>query len=281
MENIENLTKEDISEMDYNQLIGLTKETNRPPGGRRTIFDIVNRTCIDRNSKVLEIGTSTGFSAIELSKLIQCEVISIDINEMSLKEAEERAKQEGLKNIKFLKADVNNLPFDESEFDLVIIGNVLSLMSNKEIAFSECRRVCKKIGFIAAVPMFYIETPSEELVRNVSEAIQVNITPLYKKDWDSFFDLPDLEIYHSEDYKFDYMADEVISNFVEEIINREHLKKLQKDSFEKLREDYTKYMFLFRDNLSKMGFSVVLLSNKMTWEDSELYTSKRYVQKSN
>lgn len=272
---IEELTPNDIKEMDYNQLIGLVKETNRIPGGRKTVFEIANRTCIDRESKVLEIGTSTGFTAIELSKLVKCEITSIDINEMSLKEAEKRANQEGLNNIKFVKADVNELPFGDFQFDLIIIGNVLSLMSNKDKAFSECRRVCKKTGFIVGVPMFYIEIPSGELIKNVSEAIHVDITPLYKKDWDKFFNLPSLETYFTEDYKFDYMKDEIIKKFVEDIFGRKHLQKLQKDTFEALKTKYTGYMFLFRENLSKMGFSIILLSNKMIWEDPELYTSTK------
>src|SRR3989344_2866585 len=271
--NIEKLTPKEISEMDYNQLIGLVKETNRPPGGRKTVFEIINRTCIDRESSVLEIGTSTGFTAIELSKLVKCKITSIDINEMSLKEAKDRALEEGFDNIKFIKANVNNLPFGESEFDLVIVGNVLSLILNKERAFNECRRVCKKTGFIVAVPMFYIEKPSEELVKRVSEAIHFNITPLSKKNWDDFFEIPDLEVYLTQDYKFNYINNDIVKKFVEDILNREHLKKLEKNAFEILKNKYTEYMFLFRDNLSKMGFSIVLLSNKMIWEDSELYTS--------
>ncbi len=267
------MTSQDISEMDYNQIIGLTKETNRIPGGRRTVFEIINRTCIDRESNVLEIGTSTGFTAIELGRLMKCKITSIDINEMSLKEAQDRAFKEGLNNIKFVKADMNNLPFKDSEFDLVIVGNVLSLMSNKEKAFDECIRVCKKTGFIAAVPMFYIEKPSDELVKNVSKAIQVDITPLYKEDWDNFFKIPKLEVYWTKNYKFNHIDDETIQNFVKDILSREHLKNLEKNVFEILKRKYAEYMFLFRDNLSKMGFSVVLLSNKMTWEDPELYTS--------
>ena len=271
---IENITSKDICEMDYNQLIGLVKETNRPPGGRKTVFEIINRACIDRESNVLEIGTSTGFTAIELSKLVKCKITSIDINEMSLREAQERASKEGLSNIKFIKADVNNLPFRDYEFDLVIIGNVLSLMSNKEKTFGECRRVCKKTGFIAAVPMFYIEESSDELIKNVSEAIQVNISPLYKGDWDDFFKIPDLEIYWTQEYKFDYIDDKTLKKFVEDIFGRDHLKNLKKDAFETLKKKYSDYIFLFRDNLSNMGFSIFLLSNKMIWEDPELYTSQ-------
>ena len=123
--------------------------------------------------------------------------------------------------------------------------------------------------------MFYTENPSEELVRNVSNAIQVNIKPLYKGDWDKFFDIPGLEIYSREDYKFDYVKDETIHNFVNKILNRDHLKELNKEAMEHLERKYGDYMYLFRDNLSKMGFSVMLLSNRMLWEDPELYTSKK------
>ncbi|GBE19972.1 demethylmenaquinone methyltransferase [archaeon BMS3Abin17] len=271
---MKDLTPKQIKDMDYNELIGITKETNRIPGGRKTVFEIVNRTCIDRHSKVLEIGTSTGFTAIELSKLIPCYITSIDINEISLKETRKRAIKEKVENLKLLKADVNKLPFDDESFDLVIIGNVLSLMSNKEQAFNECRRVCKKSGFIVAVPMYYIVKPFNKLIKEVSEAIQVNISPLFEKDWDKFFDIPNLEVYYTKKFKFDYIMDKEVKSFVENILDRAHLKEMRKDTLNTLYKKYKDYMYLFRDNLSKMGFSIILLSNKMVWEDKELYTSK-------
>lgn len=271
----ENLTPKEIENMDYNQLIGLVRETNRPPGGRKTVIEIAQKTFLDKDNKILEIGTSTGFTPIEISRLVECEITSIDINETSLKEAKRRAKNEDFNKIKFMKADVNHLPFEDNKFDVVIVGNVLSLMSNKEKAFEECRRVCKKNGFIVAIPMFYLKKPSSELIKNVSNAIQVDITPLYKSDWNKFFEIPNLEVYYEEDYSFDYMEDNTVKKFVENILNRDHLKKMKKESLEVLKKKYTEYMYLFRDNLSKMGFSIVLLSNKKIWEDPELYTSKK------
>jgi len=194
---------------------------------------------------------------------------------MSLKEAAKRANVEKLDNIRFKKADVNSLPFEDETFDLVIVGNVLSLMSNREKAFEECRRVCKKSGFIVAVPMYYMEVPSKKLIEDVSKAIHVDITPLYKKDWIKFFDLPGLEKYVELSFKFDYIKDGVVSGFVEDILNRKHLNDLLPETLEKLMKNYKEYMFLFRENLSKMGYDIMILSNKMAWEDSELYTSKR------
>jgi ubiquinone/menaquinone biosynthesis C-methylase UbiE len=277
---IENLTLKDIEMMDYNQIIGIIKETNRIPGGKNTIFELVNRTCLDRQSKVLEIGTSTGFTAIEISKLVPCNITSIDINKISLEEAKKRAIEEGLTNINFVNGDVISLPFKDQSFDLVIVGNVFSLLYNKDTALKECKRVCKKNGFIAAVPMYYLENPNQELIESVSKAIQVKIKPMFKRDWERFFETPELEVYFCKDFKFDYIEDNAIEEFTKIITNRAHLFKMQKESLIKLQKKYKSFMYLFRDNLSTMGFSIILICNKRSWEDPELYTSKEVIKES-
>jgi len=268
------LTPKDIEKTSYNDLIGILKETNRPPGGKHTVSEVISKTFLNKDSKVLEIGTSTGFTAIEISRLVKCKIISIDINKDSLNEAKERSSVEGYNNIKFVKADVNKMPFKDKEFYLVFVGNILSLMNNKEKAFNECRRVCKKDGFIVGIPMYYIKTPPNKLVEEVSKAIKVNIKPLYKKDWMEFFIIPDIEIFMQKDFKFDYIQDEKIRFFVEDMVSRKHLKQMRSETLEKLREVYLKFMTIFRDNLSYMGYSIILLSNKRKWEDPELFSSK-------
>jgi len=271
--NLKDLTPKEIELMDYNQLIGLVKETNRIPGGKNTIFEILNRLLITKESKILEIGTSTGFTAIEISRLVKCKIVSIDINEDSLAEARERAKKEGFVNINFLKADVQNLPFKEKKFDLVIVGNVFSLLGNKIKALKECKRVLKNSGFICAVPMYYIKPPTSDLIKKVSDAIKVSLIPMYKDDWFKFLEDSEIELYWSKDFKFDYISDETINNFVKEILSRPHLKELKDETRVKLNSKYIDFMYLFRDNLSRMGFSIIIISKKI-WEDPELYTSK-------
>ncbi len=276
---LEKLTPKDIEKLSYNEIIGIIKETNRPPGGKNSIFEIMNRCFINQNSKILEVGTSTGFTALEISKLVRCKIVSIDINENSLNEAKKRASFEGFDNISFVRADVNNLPFKDMSFDLVIVGNVFSLMKKKEKTLKECLRVCKKSGFIAAIPMYYLTKPSKKLVNEVSNAIGIKITPLYKRNWNDFFSTPQINIYWDKDYKFDYIKNKEIDNFVKEILSREHLKRLKKESMNLLTKKYKNYMLLFRDNLSKMGFSIILLERNKIWEDKELFTSKEITNK--
>ena len=84
MKSIRELTMEDIAAMSYNELIGLTHETNRTPGGLDTIKLVSRLLMLNSDTRILDIGTSTGHSAIEFSRLLNCPVIGIDINEMSL-----------------------------------------------------------------------------------------------------------------------------------------------------------------------------------------------------
>ena len=181
---------------------------------------------------------------------------------------------EGYTNIDYVKANVNSLPFDNESFNVVIVGNVFSLLTNKTKALEECMRVCKKDGFIVAIPMYYVKIPSEELVKKVSNAIKTNIIPMYKSDWIKFFTVPELEIYWAKDFKFDYIEDDVVKSFTVKIMNRPHLKSMDMGVFIKLKRKYEKYVFLFRDNLSQVGYTIFILSKKKIWEDPELYTSK-------
>lgn len=260
--------------MNYNQLIGIVNETNRPPGGKNTVFEIINRLHLSEQNKVLEIGTSTGFTAIEISRFVKCKIVSIDINEYSLAEARKRAKTEGLTNIEFLKADVKSLPFKPETFDVIIIGNVFSLIEEKEKALKECIRVSKKGGFIIAIPMYYLKTPSTKIIREVSNAIGIKISPKYKKDWLEFFSIPKLEIYWTKDLAFNYIDDDKVKSFVQTILDRLHLKSLHKQAFVELKRRYQEFIFLFRDNLSLMGFTIIFLSKRKIWEDPELFTAK-------
>jgi ubiquinone/menaquinone biosynthesis C-methylase UbiE len=274
MKKLNELTKEDVLGFDYNNLISIVKETNRPPGGERSISAISQKAFLNANSRILEIGTSTGVTAIELAKLVGCKIDAIDINPRSIEEAKNRAKMDGVDSlINFEVQDATNTNFEDNTFDLVFCGNVTSLISNKEKALDEYYRVLKPGKFIAAIPMYYIETPSEKLIKDISDAIQVNIEPLYKDFWFDFFKRPNLNLYHHEDYSFDFISSKKVVAFNKKILSREHLNDLSPDAKSVLNKKYSEYMFLFRENLAHMGFSVTLFRKVLDEIDEELFTS--------
>ena len=275
MKDIKSLTPNDIKNMSYNEIIGLVRETNRTPGGLNTIRIVSEKLMLNSNSKILDIGTSTGHSSLEFSRLLNCEVIGIDINPLSLETARNRLKRFELNKAEFILDDATKMKFNGKTFDVVFAGNVTSLVSNRDAALKEYWRVLKPSGYLVAVPMYYLETPSEELVNNVRKAIQVNISILYKKDWKKFFVRDEDEIFEEIDVKFDKCTDKEIDDFCEKILSREHLKELQQETFKVLKECYYNYMHLFNENNSHMGFTIFMLRKKEEdiFNDPELYHS--------
>jgi SAM-dependent methyltransferase len=273
MTDLSTLTPEDIKRMSYNELIGVVRETNRPPGGRRSITQIANSCFLRRESRVLEIGCSTGTTAIELARLVGCEITGIDINEISLTEARGRADAHRLKNVKFEKLDATRLPFPDESFDLVFCGNVTSLVDDKDAAFREYRRVTRFGGFIAAIPMYYVETPPQPMVDRVRKAIQVNIPIAYRDDAVRFYMADDFELFDAIDFHFAKLKPEEVQSFCREILARPHLASLPTATRSTLEAIYAEQMELFRENLSHMGFTILLLRKTALKEDQELFVA--------
>ncbi len=272
MNALKDLTPETLSTYSYNQLIGLVRETNRPPGGTRTIAAAGRACFLAPGRKMLEIGTATGITAIEMAQLTGCTITAIDINEQSLEEARARARAGKVDHlITFQKDDATALSFADETFDIVFCGNVTSLVSNRDKAMEEYARVLRPGGLLVAVPMYYTQTPSEKLVQDVRDAIQVNITPHDKDYWLDLFENENFKILSSDDFAFRELDEQEVSAFCKDILKRPHLQELSGPSQRALTEIYGRFMELFRINLSHMGYSVLTLVKTPVGIDRELF----------
>ncbi|CAI1222393.1 MULTISPECIES: class I SAM-dependent methyltransferase [Serratia] len=273
------LSLEKIPTIKYFPMIGIVKETNRPPGGMNSIRKIAQNAFLNSKKNVLEVGTATGVTAIELAKLTECKITAIDIDENNLSVARDRAESENVADlISFEKRDATDTKFENKTFDMVFCGNVTSYFDDKVKAIKEYDRVLKDNGLIAAIPMYYIKKPSDNLVNEVSDAIDVNITPLYKKDWVKFFELPGYEVVSCEDYAFDNISDDGVREYVDIIFKQPHLERLEPEIRKELYNRYSYFMHLFRTNLSHMGFSLMLLRKVACQTEPELFTASRVEQ---
>jgi SAM-dependent methyltransferase len=268
------LTADQIEAMSYNELIGLVRETNRPPGGLRSIVKIAQQAFLRPGRRVLEIGTSTGITAVELAGFTGCEVVAIDINEASLEDGRRRAEIAGVAGVvSFELRDATRTELEDESFDLVFCGNVTSLVSDREAALAEYTRVLRTGGFIGAIPMYYTRPPSDELLEAVSQAIHVQIEAHDRQFWLDFFVAGQLHPHWVEDFEFDSIASDDVDAFVDEILGREHLLGLSDDARSALARRYGHDMQLFRENLSHMGFSVLLARKEPAGTERELFTA--------
>lgn len=84
----------------------------------------------------LDAGCGTGLSTMELAKICR-KLVGVDISHRSLLKAREKVR--GF----FVRADVENLPFKDSIFDLVVSVTVMQNVPNPSRFLEELRRVAK------------------------------------------------------------------------------------------------------------------------------------------
>jgi ubiquinone/menaquinone biosynthesis C-methylase UbiE len=97
------------------------------------------------DERVLDIATGPGYIA-EAFALAAREVIGVDLTAAMLTIAEERTKARGISNVSFRIGDVQSLPFEKEEFDVVVSRLALHHMQNPALVVGEMTRVCRLGG---------------------------------------------------------------------------------------------------------------------------------------
>jgi len=261
--------KEIIKNMSYTDFVSFLKEENRPSGGKKTIREIALQSFVHKDSKVLEVGCTNGFSSLEIARLVGCSVWGVDINPRSVENAKKRCV--GEENIHFSTCDACSLPFEDNFFDLVICGNALSFMRDKGTALNEVMRVVKDWKFISLVPIWYRKSPDDQVVEKVSSIIGNKIQMYTKQMWLDFFEVFGLELYYMNDYCFKDNDEETIERYMQTFFQRDSLARLDEPVFQAAYAKWKDIIGAFNDNLSHCAYSVVLLRKRPELEEIEAF----------
>lgn len=97
--------------------------------------------------QILDIATGTGDFAIEAVSLHPAKITGIDISEKMLAEGQLKIQKKGLENnIELLKADSENMPFNDNTFDAITVGFGVRNFEHLDKGLQEMLRVLKKNG---------------------------------------------------------------------------------------------------------------------------------------
>jgi arsenite methyltransferase len=98
--------------------------------------------------RVLDLGSGSGMdtfiAALKVGK--SGHVTGIDMTEEQLEKATRLASENKFDNVTFVKGYLENLPFEDASFDIVISNGVINLCPDKEKVFAEVSRVLKPNG---------------------------------------------------------------------------------------------------------------------------------------
>lgn len=142
-------------------------------GGLTSTKKLAELCRIDRTKKVLMVGCGTGFSACYLAKKTGCEVVGIDIAELSIEKAKERDRRQGIsERAEFRVGDAYALPFEAGTFDAVITEFVSQFL-DRDRAFKEFARVLKPGGYVGINEMYKEERIPPKTAEEIAHAEKV------------------------------------------------------------------------------------------------------------
>ncbi|MBU4201771.1 MAG: class I SAM-dependent methyltransferase [Candidatus Altiarchaeales archaeon] len=104
---------------------------------------------LDKNSKILDVGTGTGFLSLLLAES-GYKVAGIDLSEKMLSKAIEKSESNRL-DIEFQVGDAENPPFEDESFDAIVSRHVLWTLPNPENAIREWHRILKPRGKVIII----------------------------------------------------------------------------------------------------------------------------------
>lgn len=100
---------------------------------------------IPPGSSVLDIGCGPGYFSLLLSSL-GMKVTAADYSEKMLEQAKNLLNSTAFKNVKFIRADAQCLPFEDNSVDAVVSRNLVWNLESPEAAYAEWLRILKPRG---------------------------------------------------------------------------------------------------------------------------------------
>lgn len=136
------------------------------------------------NERVLDIATGPGYIAEACAGAAR-DVVGVDLTDAMLAIAKQRTQERGISNVTFRAADAQNLPFENSAFDVVTCRLALHHLQKPLDVLREMVRVCRLGGRVVAEDIYASENPERaayqdrwEILRDPSHVRTLSLSEL-------------------------------------------------------------------------------------------------------
>ncbi|MCU0343266.1 MAG: class I SAM-dependent methyltransferase [Ignavibacterium sp.] len=114
---------------------------------KKTVFNLFDNLIKDANKKVLDIGCGIGNYLEEVHNRGH-KIYGIDIAENMLKTSQKRLKNYFDKPAALCRTDIENLPFSDNSFDVVLCVGVLEYLKEDNKSLNQIARILKPEGIL-------------------------------------------------------------------------------------------------------------------------------------
>jgi len=117
------------------------------PGGLGLTGRLGQLLQLSCESRVLDVASGRGASALFLAERFGCEVVGLDYGAQNVDQGNDAARARGLLGrVRFERADAESLPFPDTSFDAVICECAFCTFPDKSCAAHEFSRVLRSTG---------------------------------------------------------------------------------------------------------------------------------------
>ena len=118
-----------------------------------TLVDLLHSdTAYSEGSRVLEAGCGVGAQTVTLAMNSPgASIISVDISEQSVAQAQQKVRAAGLTNVRFQQGDIYQLPFAPQSFDHVFVCFVLEHLHEPVSALRKLKSLLRPGGTITVI----------------------------------------------------------------------------------------------------------------------------------
>ncbi|MEY9948370.1 class I SAM-dependent methyltransferase [Kitasatospora sp. GAS1066B] len=211
-------TAADVWSASYPDFVAMINQTNVMPGAHTTISTWALHARIDRDSSVLDVACTTGFTSRELARLTGCTATGFDLNQDSVALARyNHHTLDPALHLTYVQADGTTYQPGRT-FSHIAVGAALGFFPDPPAMATRLLGFLNNGGYLLAAP-FWAEDPLPEHAAAVRRDVFGITSPMETRE-QALALFAGLDVLHQNDHQLNPELDDAIEHYCASTIDR-------------------------------------------------------------